>query len=272
MAITNIQIFESRKGTSSLRTRRANPNSRVHNKQSCLKLAVLRLVIGAGSLYPIGCTKSNQVIQDPALTESDQKVLEQVRTFAADEGRIGHEAWISLTSYSRDKLLSALQRLFQSRQVEEIDKCFVAFTLCNLEIAYRENLEFIVANFNNSLSYAGSLERIISRLIDKGESDLLVQLFEVSVKADGDLSEGLADTFSKQIQTEPERFLGLLKDQPIQIRQRVYQFVVLGTSDEERIRSYLTSVPKESHLWKVAHEMLVAMLKSGRSGPSPQVR
>jgi hypothetical protein len=139
---------------------------------------------------------------------------------------------------------------------------FVAFTLWNLDVDYQENRKLIVADFNESLKNADSLERLISRLVDRGDADLLVHLLAVSLRADGGLTEGLAGTFAKQMETQPVRFLTLLIEQPAEVRSRTYHLVEMGSSDTERLKTFLAGVPKNSRVWLVAREMLEAISKS----------
>jgi hypothetical protein len=214
------------------------------------------------AVWAFACSKNVSNARDRQQDKSDQEVLEQVRTFATDEGSLGQEAWVALTRNNRENLVNSLHRLLRSTSLNALDKCSVAFVLCNLDVDYKENSAFVVANFNQSLENASSLERLISRLVDRGDSDLLVPLLAMSVKADGDFSEGLADTFAKQMETQPGRFLTLVKEQPDQIRHRVYDLIAMGSSDSERIKKYLLAVPKDSQLWPVAKEMLAAISKS----------
>jgi hypothetical protein len=189
----------------------------------------------------------------------DEDVLNDISKFATNENGPAQEAWGRLAAYRREDLLASLMRLRTANSKDDILEAYIAFVLCNLDYEYEANRRVIVTTFKASIDYAGRLQGLVARLINRGDEDLLPVLFDVAPKSDGDLSEGLADTFSTQMQDRPEEFLLRLKAQPNAVRRRVYELVSFGMPEGSKITAYLLAVPKASPIAAVSKEMLAAI-------------
>jgi hypothetical protein len=62
---------------------------------------------------------------------------------------------------------------------------------------------------------------MLSRLIEHGKKDLLKPLFESATCADGALSEGLGETFARELQNDPEQFLSQPSTYRAETREKV---------------------------------------------------
>jgi len=198
----------------------------------------------------------------PSTTQIDEDVLNNVSEFAINVGNPAEEAWKRLSAYRREDLLASLLRLRDANRKDDILEAYIAFVLCNLDYDYEGNRSVIVNAFKQSIDYADRLRGPVARLIDRGDWDLLPLLFDVALRSDGDLSEGLASTFSNQMQARPEQFLLRLKAQPSAVKHRVYELLRFGMpKDGSQITAYLSTVPKDSPIATVAKEMLTAISK-----------
>jgi hypothetical protein len=213
------------------------------------------------SLPLIGCDTAYHRDIDVRIKQMDKDVFNDISKFATNEDEPAQEAWARLSAYRREDLLASLMRLRTANSKDDILEVYVAFVLCNLDHEYEANRRIIVTTFNASIDHAGRLQGLIARLIKRGDEDLLPVLFEVTTRSDGDLSEGLADTFSTQMQEKPEQFLLRLKAQPSAVRRRVYELVSMGMPEGSKITSYLSAIPKASPIGAVAKEMLAAISK-----------
>ena len=185
-----------------------------------------------------------------------------VKRFAGDEGPGGREAWEKLSAYPRMELISSLTRLRTSAPEDDPLRVDIAFVLCNLDYEYKANRQAVVSAFTNTERPDIGEERLITRLIRKGDEDLLTVLFSASGRADGALSEGLADTFAEQVLKDPETFLRKLKSEPLSTRRKVYELLdesVLSEKNLRDVKSYLASVLRDPSVGAAADEMLKAL-------------
>jgi hypothetical protein len=222
----------------------------------CLAIMVLgacRSSSNPPANQPSGAANSN------ALTAtSDADLLEQIDVFSTDVGEPGEEAWKQLEAYPRQELIDRLSLVRDASTEDEFIKTNIAFVLCNLDQDYQVNRGIIVSAFNQSPDTADLYEGQIDRLIQRGDKDLLQVLFDIAPRSDGDLSEGLADTFAEQMKTSTEAFLTQLATQPRTTRSQVSDFVNSAASDDDKsmIKMFLKSIPASSPLAGLAKEML----------------
>lgn len=207
----------------------------------------------------IGCSTAYHRDTDLSVKQMDEDVLNDISEFAINVDGPAEEAWGRLSAYRREDLLASLMRLRTANGRDDILEAYIAFVLCNLDYEYEANRRVIVATFKASIDYADRLRGLVARLINRGDWDLLPVLFDVALRSDGDLSEGLASTFSKQMQDRPEQFLLRLKAQPSSVRRRVYELVSFGMPEGSKITAYLLTVPKASPIAAVSKEMLAAI-------------
>ncbi len=95
--------------------------------------------------------------------------------------------------------------------------------LCNLGHEYDLNKQIVMSAFTSKQSQGLAEERLIDRLIRRGDKELLSVLFSAVPKSDGALAEGLAETFAGQIRDDPEHFLTKLSAEPPSAKRNAYQ-------------------------------------------------
>ena len=99
-----------------------------------------------------------------------------------------------------------------------------------------------------------------SRLIQRGDKALLRVLFLSASWSDGDLAEGLGETFSRELNQEPDRFLAELKPIPPKTRHEVYDLIEFSdslTRDEViSLKGRLSSIRRDSPLAEIAREVV----------------
>lgn len=192
----------------------------------------------------------------------DGKLIRQVREFARDEGPPGKRAWEELNAYPRQELIDSLLRLRGATPEGDPLRTDIAFVLCNFDHDYQANRSAITTAFAKTSPHVFGEERLIIRLVARGDTDLLPVLFSAAGWSDGALSAGLSETFAEQLRSDPERFLLKLKDEPSGTRREVYE-VLSGTrlpeNDVAEIRKYLKSVREDAAVAPVAREMLATL-------------
>jgi hypothetical protein len=162
-----------------------------------------------------GCSKSavqtREVVanKNSAQPGSQTKGLEDlIQEYTEDQGEIGQAAWEKMQQGGRDKLISNLLQLRDSHPTDHALQPKIAFLLCNLNYEYESNKQLIVSGLGSNSPFQGfqadQSQSLLSRLIERGDKQLLRELFAVAGKADGDLAEGLAETFSRELRNEPE--------------------------------------------------------------------
>jgi len=211
---------------------------------------------------------SNQTRKvEQATVGVDRTLIEQVRKFANDEGAAGQAAWETLNAYPRQELISSLTKIQKATPESDPLRVDIAFVLCNLDYEYQPNRQLIVSAFTKTNRHALGEERLISRLILRGDKELLPVLFSAVEWSDGAVSEGLSDTFAEQLRSDPEKFLLELKSEPLGVRQKVYALMddsVLSEEDVKKVKKYLAALPRDSGIAPVAKEMLKALLAPHR--------
>ena len=184
-----------------------------------------------------------------------------VQEFANDEGPIGNDAWNKLNSQPKQQLIDTLLGI--RRETPPEDPLFIdaSFVLCNLDYEYEANKDVIVLAFRRTGKEALGEERMIDRLIRRGDVKLLSVLFSAVKYSDGALSEGLSDTFATQLREHPVEFLRQLSIQPASERLQVYEIMgaALSSNDLCKVDEALRSYPKSSEIKSVAQEMLAAL-------------
>lgn len=243
-----------------------------------LKPHVLILyILSIQALYLVGCSTGVKPEEKagaaPATSVnqmgcSDKELLEMVDRFAAYVSETGQDAWRKIDSCPRDDLISSLLRIQNSLTENDIRRINIAFVLCNLNYDYQTNRQVIISALTKIPFYidpktgvvlpVDAAGELIGRLIRRGDKDLLTVLLKAAQWADGAFAEGLGDTFSFALQSDPEDFLGRLKSEPNKIRQRVYGLLDLSLSTESRkqVNAYLLSVPRNSPIAQISKEML----------------
>jgi hypothetical protein len=208
-------------------------------------------------------SNSNQVREtEKAATTMDKPLIDQVRKFARDEGAGGKEAWKELNAHPRQELIGSLTSIQKATPEGDTLGVDIAFVLCHLDHEYQANRQLIVSAFTKSNRHALDEERLLSRLVGRGDKELLPVLFSAVEWSDGALSEGLSDTFAEQIRSDPEKFLLKLKAERPEIRQKVYGLLdetVMSEEEMKKVKEYLASVPKDAAIAPVATEMLKAL-------------
>src|ERR1051325_5298806 len=205
---------------------------------------------------------------------SDDQLMSLVKQIAggADEKS---DAWRELQGLPREELITRLETI--SQRLGTHDRLAVAFVLCLLAHNYESNKALIVSEMlrgpNPGNAYTDWQLGLIHRLIARGDTHLLPDLFKMLPRADAGMAEAITGYVVYHIQNQPDQFLVELKPQPREVRKAVYWTIVhdeLLTKEQfASIRQYLESVSKTSPTLGVAHEMLVELRKH-RTDPKNQ--
>jgi hypothetical protein len=202
---------------------------------------------------------SNQTKKvERASAAMDRTLIELVRKFVGDEGAVGQEAWKKLTTYPRQELISSLTNIQKAAPEGDPIRIDIAFVLCPLDYEYQPNRQLIITAFTKTNRHALGEERLLCRLIRRGDQELLPVLFSAAEWSDGALSEGLSDTFAEQLRSDPGKFLLELKTEPFEVRQKVYALLdetALSEEDVKKVREYLAALPRDSAITPIAREM-----------------
>jgi len=140
------------------------------------------------------------------------------------------------------------------------------FCLVQPDYDYETNREIVRSSLSNPPAYehfyADWPAALINSLIERGDIDLISQLFASANWADGAASIDLSGYFTKDFRKYPRDFLLRLGKEPYAIRNKVYYLFMhdemLSKEDVRQIREQLLSLNRESELSQIAHEMLIA--------------
>ncbi|HSF23080.1 MAG TPA: hypothetical protein VLE20_02555 [Blastocatellia bacterium] len=137
-----------------------------------------------------------------------------------------------------------------------------AFVLCSIGHDYENNKNRITAALRESRDDprfdSVAAERMITRLIRRGDASLLSELFNAASWSDGALSEALSDTFGEQLVRNPKDFL-LSLNVAGSARQNVLKLIggsSLSQNEMNELKAYLTSAGVPFSLRPVAKELL----------------
>lgn len=238
--------------------------------RTCLLIFQLAVTAHAGCYSvtsPSQVPDSNQtrMVGQATTTTMDGNVIEQVRKFAGDEGAVGQEAWKGLNAYPRQELISSLTNIQKATPEGDPLRVDIAFVLCNLDYEYRPNRQLIIDAFTKTNRHALGEERLLGRLVGRGDHELLPVLFSAAEWSDGAVSEGLSDTFAEQLRSDPGKFLLELKTEPSELRRKVYALLdetALSKEDVKKVELYVEALPRDSAIAPVAEEMLRALTVS----------
>jgi hypothetical protein len=194
----------------------------------------------------------------------NKRIRELLKTFSEDVGPVGLEAFRNLQA--EPKFMETLLELQGAAPPSDRVRPQIAFVFCWLDRNYESNVKVIESALSKSSPYeglyAGDAQMMLSRLIQRGKKDLLKPLLQSMSFADGDLAEGLGDTFARELQSDPEQFLTELSAFPADTRKDVYYLIHPSDSftDKElsNLRRRLSSIPSTSNAYKPAKELLPA--------------
>jgi hypothetical protein len=151
----------------------------------------------------VGCRSTGNVSQQRSIdqsTEADSDLLEVVKQFCGDESK-APDAWQKLSSYPPPELSQRLFRIFRSLPENDHRRVLIAFVLCNLNYDYETNREIVRSSLSKPPAYehfyADWPAALINRLIERGDIDLISQLFASANWADGAASTDLSGYFTK---------------------------------------------------------------------------
>lgn len=219
------------------------------------------------------CNKPDSRPEDvvPITAQSRDDLAElkhQIEAFAQDEGQNGEAARKVLESYPLERLVSGIQALRAGTGGEKTFELETSFALCFFGHDYENNKSRISAALRASRDDktvdSVLAERMISRLIKRGDSGLLFELFNAATWSDGALSEGLADTFGDRLVNDLNGFLMILSRVSSDTRRAVYRVIEVSSLSKDEIveaNKYLTSGKVPSSLRSLAKELL-SRLKS----------
>lgn len=192
---------------------------------------------------------------------SNKQIIELLKTFSEDAGPEGQEAWRKLRA--DPELISKLETL--EREASPTDKIRpqIAFVFYWLDRDCATKVGVIESALSKSSPYQGfyadDAESMLSRLVERGKKDLLKPLFESTTWADGALSEGLSETFTRELQKDPEQFLNQLSTYPPDTRKKVYRLVqtsdAFTDSELTALLKRLSTIPKTSAAYEPAQEL-----------------
>ena len=242
-----------------------------HNQSVILLKQIIlttSLMMLSGSLL-VGCTKHPATQGNPnnanmTAPGSTQQLSEAVKTFAEDQGSPGQEALHKLQNYPKPELVRRLVELNASLSPKDKLRPQIAFVLCWMGQDYASNVKVIQSALSKTSKYEGfnadDAYSMLDRLIQQGHKDLRTSLFEIAPSADGALSEGLSETFSRELKQNPEEFLTQLSPRSAKEREQVYKLIyasdAFSQSDLDGIRKRLATFPRTSAAFAPAQELL----------------
>lgn len=196
-----------------------------------------------------------------------KEVLKLVKTFSGAEGEESDAAWVKLSAYPRQELIDTLRQTSGDLPPDDHHRVLVAFVLCCFDYEYKDNRQIIINSLTEKPAYrdfyADWPADLINRLINRSDKELLTHLFAATEWADGAFSASLSGYLSTHMKDDPHTFLSALRLEPEPTRQRVYRQIrrdeLLSEEDVRKVRTYLSSVNRESDLSQVAKEMLAAL-------------
>ena len=162
------------------------------------------------------------------------------------------DAWRALQDLPRAELISRLKTINQSLPERSRHRVAIAFVFCLLGHDYENNKALIVTEMLRGPN-PGNADTdwqlgLIHRLIARGDTHLLPELFKLIPRADGGMAEAITGYVTYHIRNQPDQFLAELKPQPRELRQAVYWMLVhdelLTKQQFDSIKRYLKSVPK----------------------------
>lgn len=240
---------------------------------------LISLILSGG--FIAGCTAVSETSNDRDVSQrqnapSDKEtreIRELLKTFSEDVGPKGEDAWRKLQASPDSQLINELEQLERNASASDRIRPQIAFVFCWIDRDCVTRVSVIEAALSKSSPYQGfyadDAESMLSRLIERGKKDLLKPLFESATWSDGALSEGLSDTFRRELQKDPEQFLSLLSPCAADTRQKVYWLTTVdGFTDNELtvLRRRLSTISKTSRAYEAARELLQA-LSSQKSRP-----
>lgn len=117
---------------------------------------------------------------------------------------------------------------------------------------YKENV--INNKYDNRFDGEGILI-LIADIIEKDDSGILSDAFDLSLVTDGAMSETLAGILGEEFKKEPEEFLRKLKVKSKKVTDSVYMRVCYSTHIDELTESIFV-IPKSSNVYSMSREML----------------
>jgi hypothetical protein len=113
--------------------------------------------------------------------------------------------------------------------------------------------------------YSDWADGLIYRLYEKGDKELISNLFTNSKWADGAGATGLSGYLTKSFAKDPRFFLLKLKEQPKEVKHEVYNLFfrdeMLTEEEIKRIKAQLQGIPRKSEEYEIAQEMYDSIKK-----------
>lgn len=197
---------------------------------------------------------------------SDEQLLKEVEQFATSDERVSAPAWRILQSRERSKLIEDLTRIKDAAAPDDGNRALIAFTLCALGHEYASNRKIVVSALSRKPPFKNVqgdwAVTLITRLMNGGDYDLLVLLFEVCEWSDGAMTEELASSYSRGLVTNPDTFLRLLSSQSEASRScvmRLLKFNSFSADENAKVKSYLKNVSRQSKLRPIAEQTINAL-------------
>ncbi len=219
----------------------------------------------------VGCDTSVQPSNAPikiqtdhvlSTVEQDQEDLKkQIIAFAEGEG--DDSILQDFKTLPQDSLMASIEHIRDNASINDPIRVKIAFLFCRLGYLYSENRAIVVTGLSHPPRYEGfyadQAVGMLASLIRGGDKNLLSVTFKAAKDADGALAEGLTAIFIENLRERPDRLLQELTYVDSDTRKEVYKlvgFAIATTYDSDKIKAYLSSVPKESEGYSMAKEML----------------
>jgi len=215
--------------------------------------------------------RTTQTKESPDLSDLGE-LKRQIKVFASYGGQQGDAARKGLEAYPSEKLIADIEVLRAQAGDDEHFKMESAFALCffghDCENNKRKIAEALRASHMDHRFDSVLAERMITRLIRRGDSGLLSELFNAVAWSDGALSEGLVDTFVEVLVNNPNGFLLALSGASPETRRSVYGLTdgsSLPPDDLIKVRKSLSSAGVPSSLRPIARELLASLRSNKQS-------
>ena len=198
---------------------------------------------------------------------SDQELSRLVDNAAVAVG--SPEFLEKLGSFPRDNLIARLTQIRDRLAPDDRLRPEIAFVFCYLKRDYVDNRSIVVSGLYGPSPperYKGFAHDdaigMVGLLIKWGDKELLKTVFASASHADAAFAEGIQDVLDQEMWNDPENFLVSLKDQPPEVKERIYELIDWYDSpDNRKFMDYLKSAsarPETAHISKELMKVLKA--------------
>lgn len=257
-----------------------------------VKLVVVAAILTLGSIILLtfsviaGCSVRSDASRSdgakrsdqgkPSIPSEDETILNNVESFAGSDARKSEESWAKLQLYPQRELITRLLSLAKGLSPTDHRRVLIAFTLCNINYDYSDNKQLVLSALTPKPTYEHFYSdwavSLVDRLMQRGDRELLSDLFRAAAWSDGMTSEELSSIYVRELENGSDNFIFNLKSQPAQVRDSVYRlaFYNEGVTQKSRakIRGYLLQSSGNTDAEQIKKEILQHLSDAKQSADS----